>query len=367
MRGFETTSLFEPIGGEVGWSTSGLAPQEQYGFWADEVSGPAFHLELPDGHRGPYQASARVVALQEAAFAELRCDPLAVQRTGRTIAADSSDGFSVTLMRSGSGFVELDGEQQALAAGDLWLLDMSRPFLKRFAEPLHTHLLVMPRHLFEAAGVRLEEGLRVMAPRGGMADLFADFLISLSRNVGALQGDEPAKVARTGAQLMAAVFAPTPDHQRVVADSARALKAERVLRYVEQNVGDAALSPSRIAAALGTSVRYLHGLFEGTDASLGERILRRRLERCRDDLASPALARRGVGEIAYAWGFSNAAHFSRAFKAFTGMSPRDFRQRAAEARPPRLGSAVAAREPSSQGVLYGSAGSLPASTSSPSR
>lgn len=367
MNSLESTSRVGPVGSEMGWSTTALPAQEQYDFWADEVTGPAFHLEVPDRHRGPYRASARVVPLQEAAFAELRCDPLAVQRTARTIAADPGDGFSVTLMRSGSGVVEIDGEKQALAAGDLWLLDTSRSFLKRFPEPLHTHVLVIPRRLLAAAGVRIAEGLRIVAPRGPMAELFSDFLISLNRNAAALSSDEGAKVTRTAAQLMAAVFAPTPDNDHVAADPARKLTAERVLGYVERHLGDPGLSPSRIAAALGFSVRYLHGLFEGTGTSLGERILRRRLERCRDDLARGELARRGVGEIAYEWGFNDAAHFSRAFKVFTGMSPRDYRQRAGKGVPPCLGAATVARAGSSHGALEGSAGSLPARASSPSR
>jgi len=39
-----------------------------------------------------------------------------------------------------------------------------------------------------------------------------------------------------------------------------------------------------------------------------------RLDRCRNDLASPALAARSIGEIAFYWGFNDVAHFSRAFR-----------------------------------------------------
>lgn len=81
MDNLETTPLLGPRRNEIELSTVGLQPQQQYDFWADEVTSPAFHLELPDRHRGPYRASARVVALREAAFAELRCEPLAVPRT----------------------------------------------------------------------------------------------------------------------------------------------------------------------------------------------------------------------------------------------------------------------------------------------
>lgn len=51
-----------------------------------------------------------------------------------------------------------------------------------------------------------------------------------------------------------------------------------------------------------------------------------RLKRAGVDLANPLLARRTIAAIAYDWGFSDPAHFSRAFKAAYKMSPRAFRQ-----------------------------------------
>ena len=54
----------------------------------------------------------------------------------------------------------------------------------------------------------------------------------------------------------------------------------------------------------------------------------RRLERCRRDLADPALASRPVAAIAARWGFSSAADFSRAFRAVHGLPPAEYRMSA---------------------------------------
>ena len=51
-----------------------------------------------------------------------------------------------------------------------------------------------------------------------------------------------------------------------------------------------------------------------------------RLDAARRALCDPACAARTVSEIAFSLGFNDAAHFSRAFRARFGCSPRDVRR-----------------------------------------
>ncbi|MGW9499321.1 helix-turn-helix domain-containing protein [Streptomyces prasinus] len=48
---------------------------------------------------------------------------------------------------------------------------------------------------------------------------------------------------------------------------------------------------------------------------------------CHRDLTDPRLRSRSIRAIATRWGFVDAAHFSRAFRAAYGVSPRDHRGR----------------------------------------
>ncbi len=50
-----------------------------------------------------------------------------------------------------------------------------------------------------------------------------------------------------------------------------------------------------------------------------------RLEKCRAALVDPAQTSRRVSDIAYAWGYTDLAHFSHRFKERFGVSPRDYR------------------------------------------
>jgi AraC-like DNA-binding protein len=45
----------------------------------------------------------------------------------------------------------------------------------------------------------------------------------------------------------------------------------------------------------------------------------------RADLCDPALRNRTISDIAFSWGFVDASHFSRAFKARFGCTARDVR------------------------------------------
>jgi AraC-like DNA-binding protein len=52
-----------------------------------------------------------------------------------------------------------------------------------------------------------------------------------------------------------------------------------------------------------------------------------RLARCAADLRSAASDGTGITDIAFRWGFNDSAHFSKAFRAEFGQSPRDYRAR----------------------------------------
>lgn len=67
-------------------------------------------------------------------------------------------------------------------------------------------------------------------------------------------------------------------------------------------------------------------LFREDGRTVGTFIREQRLERCRAGLADPRLAGRSVAAIAVRAGFSDAAAFSRAFKARYGMPPGEYRR-----------------------------------------
>ena len=101
----------------------------------------------------------------------------------------------------------------------------------------------------------------------------------------------------------------------------RSLPAQ-VRDFIEWHIRDPNLAPGTIAQALRCSPRNIHRAFAGSGETVGQYVLRRRLERCLADLSLPGGTGRSVAEIAFSWGFNNAAHFSRTFKKQFGRPPR---------------------------------------------
>jgi AraC-like DNA-binding protein len=92
-------------------------------------------------------------------------------------------------------------------------------------------------------------------------------------------------------------------------------------KWIEGHLLDPGLCPAEVAAAHAVSLRTAQRLFQHSDESLASYIRRRRVSRARDALISAT----SINEIAHHYGFCDAGHFARAFKAEYGTTPAAYR------------------------------------------
>ena len=78
-----------------------------------------------------------------------------------------------------------------------------------------------------------------------------------------------------------------------------------------------------VADSVGTSVRTLQRKLRATGLKYADVVQQARLVAARQMLKD---RRRRIGEIARTLGYSDNAHFTRAFQRWTGLTPRDFRR-----------------------------------------
>jgi AraC-like DNA-binding protein len=119
-------------------------------------------------------------------------------------------------------------------------------------------------------------------------------------------------------------------------DVAGASNFHRICQAIELQLGDGDLSLQQISDDQHVSARYIQKLFQQAGMSFSQYLRQRRLEHCHADLASAAYRTLSISEICFRWGFNDAAHFSRSFRADYDITPRAFRQNQLEraARPP---------------------------------
>jgi AraC-like DNA-binding protein len=249
-------------------------------------------------------------------------------RTRRLIRASDAGQFKIHVAVRGRA-VWAQGDREAeLAPGDFTLVDLSRPCQGADRDDVHEAVVVMFPH--GTVPLPADELARLTAvPISGREGLGVP-ISSLARHLGGhLAGygaTGGARLATALIDLLVVALAERVDRVAGIApDTRRRALLATVQTFIEQRLGDPALSPSRVAAANHISVRYLHKLFEAQDTTVAGWIRRRRLEHCRRDLLDPALRHWPVSAIGARWGLMDAAHFSHVFRAAYGQPPARYR------------------------------------------
>lgn len=87
---------------------------------------------------------------------------------------------------------------------------------------------------------------------------------------------------------------------------------EKAQRCIEAKLANFELTPEMIASELGTSKRTLHRIFAQHGLLIGRYILDRRLDKCASEFESESDIQK-ISAVAFAWGFNDVSHLSRAF------------------------------------------------------
>ncbi len=315
------------------WSvvSSGMLPEtERFDWFSETVTREVMPVALSSERPADFQAEAAVLDLGDLRIARFGFSPVRSRRTPALIRRGDPEQYQLGLIRRGATSMAQLSNDCRVRAGDFVFWDTSRPSdaaILAEAGPVQLTMLQLPRHVLPLRTQRLDRLLasRIAGDRG-LAVVLASFIEALEAH-----GDvcAPAELRRLGSvavDLVAACLAQNLDAEEQLPAEVRAQAlVQRIHLFIEHNLGDPELAPAAVAARHNLSVRSLHQLFQGQDETVHARIRRRRLERCREDLARPDLLAHPVRVIAARWGFSGPTVFSRAFRETYGLSPTEFR------------------------------------------
>lgn len=304
------------------WSTADVHPRDRVAYWVDGLSGAIAHVDCEPRRDEPFFAEIRAGAAGEIRGATYSSVAQIVMRSPRKIAQRPVDTFTLGVQLAGHGFGSQDGRDVVLRPGDLVLYDTTRPFRLAFDSRFERTTLIFPRPalLRRLGAAEPFIGRRIDGTRG-----VSGLLLPFVRELPAHLDTVPVTVRERVADNLLDLIATAQLSDIGQASVSVGMTLVRAKLWIETHLCEA-LSAERIAGECGLSVRHLNRLFEREGTSLMRYVWDRRLTRCHRDVSDPAMRGRRVGEIAFAAGFKDLSHFTRAYRARYGCPPRDARR-----------------------------------------
>jgi AraC-like DNA-binding protein len=312
-------------------STDALPERDRYPYWKEAVCDMFVGLECSRDAREPFEGTAVRRAVQcgaeeSVSFIEVQSVPQKAVRSPRQIRRDRDAWLMLLVQTAGPAILRQDGHTAVLGPGDMVLFDSTRAYQFTFDAPFRQLVVKVPHTRLAARLPQASLWLgRPIISSSAIGRILAAHVAAVSAGIGSVPpAVRPALIDRT-LDLIALTFAGAQHALGDQASTARRVLLVRAMQFLDAHLHDPALAPADIAAALGISAGYLHRLFQGVGTSVSGHIREQRLARCREELASPLHAGEHITEVALRWGFNDLPHFSRAFNARYGVSPREYR------------------------------------------
>jgi len=234
--------------------------------------------------------------------------------------------YKLVFQMRGRSHLDQSDRRTVIGASSWYVYDVSRPYSQTNVEELDQIAILVRKDMCSDRVSSMVRNLPQEAfPVTGMSRILFDCIRStlsqfddVSTENSAALGDSLMELAKL------TIMEKMGDCPSV---SMRDTVRERIEAYISHHLFDPDLSIDTIATAMNCTKRYLHKVFNDDGRTLNQYIWDCRLERCRRDLERPELSGRSITEIAFAWGFNNSSHFSRAFKRKFGETPHNCRTR----------------------------------------
>lgn len=300
-------------------STDRLSAPERAGHWHGVIAEAYFPLDLTFRDAARFNGSLEMRNLGDVGLSRLRTEAVQYERQKHHIAATTEEQYLITIpLRAPVEFRQM-GREVRCDPGGFLLERGDEPY--RFSYASANDLCVL-----KIAKPLLAEKLRnpdrfcalVFDGREGLGGLFT----TMAQQIEQIPPDHAGAVlGRHLIELLALSLDQTSDGD--AGSAVRASHLRRAKEIVLRNLANPDLSPGMVADGCKISKRYLHEVFADQNCTVAQFIREQRLIAARDLLQMPNPG--PMSDVAYRFGFSDQAQFSRLFKAKFGQTPSGYR------------------------------------------
>ncbi len=309
-------------------NTIAVPPRDRLAYWTDMICNTYVQLECEAIRSDRFAGSIKSQSMPGLDLSMVASGAQKVLRTPQQIARANDDYFLVSIQTRGNGVLRQDGRDALLSPGDFALYDSTRAYELHFEGDFQQIVLKLPSEQLRNA-VRDTEKLTAttVCGRAVAGHLMIGMIKTLWDDVDALEPASAVAVASGVLNILVAGLQTLPASKRRSVSSLTSYHLTRVKGEIDSRLRDPGLVMGDVARDLGISVGHIHRLFRQEATTPAQYIWSRRLDMCSRDLVDPSRAGHSISEIAFSWGFNNAAHFSRSFRERFGVPPREWRHR----------------------------------------
>lgn len=301
-------------------STGSFPRRQRFSYWADAVTQTFVPLQCDTSDPAGFFGNLRHRQIGLIGVTEVHAATMLARRTRATIASAPRDDAIVVVQLAGTCRAGQELQTAELRSAGSAIVCAEAPYFFDFPDAFRQLVIKLPRSLLSTdRGKAPALDLELSGVGAGLLRRLA--LASLAEPR-AFSADEEIGIERAFADL---VYGATtrPETASHPADELRLFTPAR--RFIRRSLADPALSPAIVAAHLQTSTRTLARHFARQGTTIERLIWSERLAAARRDLADTRRLDRSITDIAFAWAFSDAAHFSRRFSRAYGTSPAVYR------------------------------------------
>ncbi|MBP1851555.1 helix-turn-helix domain-containing protein [Rhizobium halophytocola] len=295
-------------------------PRQQFEVWREFVSSLMDVEPLGTPDQG-FKARARAFVLGDMHLVSSTMDPMTYSHEMKHVAKSGIDHWCLSLIKKGQVSCTAGDRVLKSSAEDLHVKSLAYSFAGQMTGTESVCIfLSRDRH---PELTTLLDSVSHQLLQGPISLILKDFILTADKYAENLKVSEVPAMVETLTLLLSAAVTNTADSLVEAEVSITAGRLNLARKYIQENLGSPDLDADSICRALEISRRQLYYLFEARGGVVNF-IRQKRLAACCRAIADPR-DQRLISTIAYAYGFTNQALFSRQFLAEYGFRPSEAR------------------------------------------